>query len=136
MSLATIRAGIAKNLGAIDNLRVSPTIPDSVNPPVVVVSLNKASYNQAFKVSAQLVEYNFTLTAIVSRVSERSAQERLDAYCAATGDTSIKAALEADRTLSGSAFDCRVTEMSAYGQVTIGDVEYLSAEFSLTVYAL
>jgi hypothetical protein len=135
MSIGAIRDGIAKNLGAIANLRIAPTIPDNPNPPIVVISLNKVAYNQSMKSSSQLVEYTFTLTAIISRVTERTAQDRLDAFCAATGDMSIKAAVEADRTLDGSAFDCLVTEMSAYGQVTLGDVDYLSAEFSLTVYA-
>ena len=45
----------------------------------------------------------------------------------------MKTALEADTTLGGKAFDLRVTEMSNYQALTIGDTQYLAATFSVTV---
>lgn len=133
--IADLRQGIAQNLSKIVGLRTAETIPDNPNPPIAVVSLNKVAYNKTFQTSAGFSEYDFTVTVIVSRVSERNAQEKLDAYCAPTGATSIKAAIEADRTLGGAAYDVRVTDLTAYGTISIADVNYLSGEFMLTVLA-
>jgi len=47
----------------------------------------------------------------------------------------VKAAVESDKTLAGSAYDVRVTEMSNVQSVTIGDITYLSADFAVTVFA-
>jgi hypothetical protein len=47
-----------------------------------VVQLNNVQYDQAFQ--GGMVIYTFTITVIVGRVSERTAQSRLNAY-ASTG---------------------------------------------------
>jgi len=60
-------------------------------------------------------------------------QNNLDAYL--VGDGSVKAAIEADRTLGGVANTCRVTEMSSYSSLPIGDVLYLAAQFTVEVVA-
>jgi hypothetical protein len=79
--------------------------------------------------------YTFAVQIIVGRVSERSGQSTLDAYCASTGTSSIKLAIESDKTLAGKAFDLRVTDMRNYGELTVGEVNYLSAEFVVLCYA-
>jgi len=79
--------------------------------------------------------YEFTVLVIVGRVDERSAQNTLDAYCAATGATSIKTAIERDKTLAGAAQSLRVTEMRNYSALQISENTYLAAEFAVTVYA-
>ena len=72
---------------------------------------------------------------MVGRVSERTAQASLDAYANPTGASSIKTAIEADRTLGGSAQTCRVTDMRNVGPMSIAENTYLTAEFVVTVYA-
>lgn len=131
MSIGLIRAGLGKNLATIRGLRVSETIPDQVNPPVAVITLASVEYDGALR--GGLTTYTFTVTAIVGRMSERTAQRILDGYIS-PGDGAIKNAIESDRTLDGSAFDCRVEAMSNVGSVTIGDVNYLAADFTVTVY--
>ena len=131
MSIAAIRAGLGANLSTIRGLRVAETIPDQVNPPVAVVSLTTVDYDGAL--AGGLTTYNFTLTVIVGRMSERTAQRTLDAYIT-PGVGSIKTAVQSDRTLGGSAFDCRVESLTSYGSVTIGEVTYLAADFAVTVY--
>jgi hypothetical protein len=68
-------------------------------------------------------------------MDERSAQNKLDGYCNPTGSTSIKTAIQSDRTLGGQAFDCRVTNLRSYQSVTVGDTTYLAGEFVVQVYA-
>ena len=80
-------------------------------------------------------EYDFSILLITGRASERQAQSTLDAFCNGTGTTSIKAAVNADPTLGGVVSSARVTSMRNYGSLSVGDTDYLSAEFAVTIYA-
>lgn len=133
-SISDLRAGLATNLATVSGLRTSATVPDQINPPIAVVMPASITYDTAFARSGG-DEYEFTVMVIVGRVDERMAQNKLDAYCSGTGTQSIKTAIESNRTLGGKAFDCRVTTLRNYNQVTVGDVTYLAAEFVVQVYA-
>ena len=134
-SISTLRVEIAENLATIAGLRVNADgkIPENVNPPYAIVTPTSVDYHKAF--NNALNTYNFTITVVVGRADARSAQNTLDAYCSPTGTSSIKLAIESDKSLGGKAFDTRVSEMRNYGQVTIGEVIYLSAEFTVLCYA-
>lgn len=131
MSIALIRQGLGNNLATIRGLRVAETIPDQVNPPQAVIGLQSVAYDGAM--AGGLTTYTFTLTVIVGRMSERTAQRTLDGYIS-PGVGAIKNAVESDKSLGGSAFDVRVEAMSNVGSLTIGDVNYLAADFTVTVY--
>lgn len=131
-SIAEIRDGIATNLSTISGLRTTTTIPDNPQPPVAVIQPSSISYDRAFQ--RGLDEYNFVVTVIVGRASERQAQRLLDLYCAGSGSSSVKTAIESNRTLTGVIQDLRVTAMRNYGTITLGEVIYLAAEFDLVVY--
>jgi hypothetical protein len=132
VSITDIRDGIAANLATITGLRTSAELPDQPNPPIAVVQLNNVTYDQAFQNG--LVLYNFTITVIVGKVAERLAQQRLNAY-ASTGAGGVKAALQSDKTLGGYAFDVKLQEMTNIGAITLGEQQYLAAEFAAIVYA-
>ncbi len=132
MSITDIRDGLAANLATIPGLRTSAELPDQPNPPIAVVQLNNVTYDQAFQNG--LVLYNFTITVIVGKVAERLAQQRLNAY-ASTGVGGVKAALQSDKTLGGHAFDVKLQEMTNIGAITLGEQQYLAAEFAAIVYA-
>jgi hypothetical protein len=82
-----------------------------------------------------MTTYSFVVTLVVGRADARAGQNALDAFCSSTGSSSIRNAVESDRTLGGKAFDCVVTQMRNYGSLSIGDNTYLAAEFDLTVQA-
>lgn len=132
MSLAEIRQGLATNLGEISGIRTYPEIPDNPVMPCAVVELESVTYDQSFQ--RGLTEYAFTIRLIVGRVTERRAQQKLDEFIDA-GARSVKTAIQADTTLDGAAFDCRVTGMDNIDSVTIGETTYLAANFAVTVYA-
>jgi len=132
MSISLLRAGLSKNLQTIKGLRVVETLPDLVNPPMAMIGLTKVNYNQQNQRS--MAEYTFQVTVVLGRVSERTAQASLDVLVA-PGEGSVKYALESDRTLDGNAFEVFVPELSAYGAVSINGIDYLSAEFSVQVFA-
>jgi hypothetical protein len=132
MSISLLRAGLAKNLQTIKGLRVVETLPDLVNPPMAMIGLTKVAYNQQNQRS--MAEYTFQVTVVLGRVSERTAQASLDVLVA-PGEGSVKYAIESDRTLDGNAYEVFVPELSAYGAVSINGIDYLSAEFSVQVFA-
>lgn len=132
MSIFDIRAGLATNLATISGLRTSVDIPDNPNPPIAVIGIENVQYDQSYQ--RGLVEYNFLVTVIASRASDRWAQRKLDEYTS-TGASSVKAAIESDKTLGGAAYDVRVIQMSNVGAVSLGEVSYLAADFAVTVYA-
>jgi hypothetical protein len=132
-SVSSIRTGIATRLGTIAGLRTSAFMPDNPNPPIAVVMPSSVSYDDTFKRGMQT--YVFNVLVIVGRVDERTAQSNLDAYVSSTGTSSIKRAIEGDKTLGGVVFDTRVSEMRNYGQLPVGEVTYLTAEFTVLCYA-
>ena len=131
-NISDLRSGLATNLATISGLRTSVDLPDNPNPPVAVIGVENVNYDQAF--AGGLVEYNFRVTVLASRASDRMAQRRLDTYTS-TETGSVKLAIESDKSLGGKAFDVRVTEMSNIGTVSLGEISYLAADFTVTVYA-
>jgi hypothetical protein len=132
-SITDIRSGLATRLATITGLRTGATIPDNVNPPYAIISPNSVQYHRAF--NNALSTYNFTVMVVVGRVSERTSQNSLDAYCSPSGSSSIRVAIEADKTLGGVVFDTIVTGMRNYGSISIADNTYLAAEFDIAVQA-
>jgi len=125
--VSTLRTALATNAATIAGLRTTETVPDNPSPPIAIVSLISVNFDGAFH--SGLTTYSFSVLLIVGKVSERTGQNSLDAYCSSTGASSMKLALESDKTLGGSAYDVRVTDVRNYGELTVGEVNYLSAEF-------
>jgi len=132
-TITQIRDGIATNLQTISGLRTSAEVPDSPNPPQAVVQMGNVSYDTAFQ--GGLTTYSFIVSVIVARVTEGRAQERLDTYASTSGASSVKEAIESDRTLGGVVADVRVVEMTNVGAVLLGEATYIAADFAVTVYA-
>lgn len=132
-TLSAMRTALAANLASISGLRTAATMPDQPNPPIAIVMPTSVSYDTAM--GRGLDTYEFTVLVIVGRVDERTAQNLLDGYCNPSGATSIKAAIESNRTLGGQANDLRVTEMRNYSSLPVGEITYLAAEFVVTVFA-
>jgi hypothetical protein len=132
-SISTIRTNLAARLATITGLRTAATMPDSPNPPIAVVTPVSVTFDTAFQ--RGMNTYSFNVMVIVGRVDERTAQNNLDAYVSSTGTSSIKLAIEGDKSLAGAVFDTRVVEMRTYGAVSIGEVTYIAAEFTVLCYA-
>jgi hypothetical protein len=77
----------------------------------------------------------FSITVVVQRASERTAQEKLDAYVAYDGAQSVRRALEADRTLGGVVQDLIVTGATNITNIDANDTLYLTVDFQMLVYA-
>ena len=134
-TVTQIRDGLAVNLATISGLRSSSTLPDNPSPPIAIVGVSSIEFDKAFQ--RGLTTYNMLVSVLVSRVDERSGQDRLDGYLNSAGTTSIKAAIESDRTLGSAVCDVRCSEVTAVNNVTLGagDITYLAADFAVQVYA-
>ena len=132
VDIQAIRDRLAVNLATISGLRTAGNIPDLVNPPVAVVSLEQIAYDGAF--NQGLTTLDFTVFVVVSRADERTAQRKLNDFVAPTGTSSIKSAVESDRRLNNLVADLRVRSVTNIGSLQLDDQEYMAAEFAVTVY--
>jgi len=132
MNPSTVRTNLKTALTAISGLRVFDYVPDSTNIPT----------NNAFAIVGQLsMNYDYTLNrgfdsatcqiiVVVGRMSEKDGQSRLDGLLASSGSTSIKAAVEVDKTLGGAVQTLRVVSASP-GTITSANIDYLSYQYSV-----
>lgn len=130
-SVGELRTALATAMGSVPNLRTSATVPDNPRPPIAVVMPERIAYDLNARRGADT--FFFSILLIVGRADDRAAQNSIDAFL--VGDNSVKAAIESDRTLGGKANTCRVTEMTNYSSLSIGEVLYLSAQFTVEVVA-
>lgn len=133
MTIAAIQSGLAANIATISGLRTSAFVPDNPNPPIAIPVPNAIEYDQAF--AQGLHRYDYDILIIASRASERGAQSTLDAYCDPTGASSVKAAIERDRTLAGAAQTLKVSRRVDIKYLQIGETTYLAATLAVEVYA-
>lgn len=131
MIISNIRDGIKANLSSIDDLRVYDIIPDVIVPPCVVVG--QLDFTFDLNNARGLDQANLDVFVIVQRFSERTGQNKLDKFLAGSGAYSIKAAIESDRTLGGACDTLRVTSAES-GTYQMGDIDYLSYRYRLTVW--
>jgi hypothetical protein len=134
VTLAAIRQGIAANLSTISGLRTSWFVPDNPSPPIAIVVPERVDYDVSFARGSDT--YALNVLIIGGRINERTAQSSLDAFLDSTGTSSVKTAIESDKTLGGAAHSCRVTDWSGYGPLAIGDAQYLTVTFRVTVNAI
>ena len=133
-TISEIRAGLAANLGAIADVQVSAYMLGNATPPTIHVFPEEVEFDGAMGRGADT--WRFTLQAFVGLVSDQGAQKRLDLMLAPSGATSIKAAVETDRTLGGLEVDARVVSASGYRVYVQADGNpVLGCEWSCTVIA-
>lgn len=129
-TVGDIRQGLADAITSGTGLRCWPLVPDNPTPPFAVVAPNRVTYHRAF---AGHSTFEFTVSVVVGRASERAAQLTLDEFIDPYGDRSIRQAIETDKTLDGACKTLVVAEMTDYTPLVIGEVVYLSAQFTVQV---
>jgi hypothetical protein len=132
-SIGDIRAAIADALEGVGGLRCTAYEPAKVACPAAVVGDVEIDYDLAFGTGCY--ESTIKLRIYVSKVNDKAAGEKLDAYVSPDGASSVRAALYADKQLGGACDDLRVAGMGGYGFYDIAGVDYLGAEFTLKVLA-
>jgi len=126
-----VRDGLKTRLQTISGLRAYDLIPDTVTPPAAVVG--QLDFTFDIDNARGLDQAQVDVLVIVQRFSERSGQDLLDTYLSGSGNTSIKAAIEGDRTLGGTVNTLRVTGAEA-GTYESQGVEFLSYRYRITIW--
>jgi hypothetical protein len=121
-------------LQTVSGLRVLDTLPDSANIPtngaLAVIGMLDMTYD--FTLNRGFDSATLSVLVIVGRMSESAAQDRLDGYLQSSGATSIKTAIEADKTLGGAVQTLRVTQ-AVSGTITVANIDYLSYRYEVTL---
>jgi hypothetical protein len=131
MNPSQVRDGLKTRLQTITGLRVYDLIPEPVTPPCAVVGQLDLTFD--IDNARGLDQANVDIYVIVQRFSERAGQDKLDAYLAGSGSSSIKTAIEGDRTLGGTVNTLRVTSAESGQYESQGNL-FLSYRYRLTIW--
>ena len=131
-SVTDIKTGISNALATIPGLRAYAQQPDNVNAPFAWPMLDSITYNGAM--GGGLITNVFTVSVVVGRSAERTAQTALDGYLSYEGATSVRAALEADRTLGGVVSNLLVESAGNIATMDGNDAVYLMVDFRVVAY--
>lgn len=123
-SLAAIRVGLVTNLNTLKttyrDMQISPYVLSNPTLPTIWVKPTPGAvteYHQAMETMGNpdgQIMWSITVQAFVGAGSDKTAQILLDELLATSGTSSIKAAIEADKTLGGAAEDLIVRRCISY----------------------
>jgi hypothetical protein len=134
-SVASIADGLKTRLATISGLRAYSYQPEQLNPPFAYPVLNGVTYHQTMGMGNAVTQFDWSVYVIVGRWVDRVAVTNLDGFLSPTGATSIRAALEGNRTLGGACSDLVVATSANISALEQDDAEYMQVSFSLTIYA-
>ena len=136
-SLADIRQGLAANLAVLEGIQVSSYILGNPTLPVIWVRPAPSEgieYHRAF--ANGLEEWTLLVQAyFASGITDIGAQKKLDELLESSGATSVKAAIESDKTLGGVAKDLKVERCTGYLEYGRPDgTTALGCDWTVVVY--
>lgn len=129
MILNDVLDGLAAAVDTITGLRTYAYPADQVAPPAAVVGLPDSPFDIDMGGSN---EWSVPIFVVVGKVSDRASRTALCAYVTPTGATSIKSAIEADKTLGGACDSVAVTR-AEFTTISVAGTEYLGAELTCSV---
>jgi hypothetical protein len=131
-TVTQVTDGLKARLATISGLRAYSYQPDQLNPPFGFPVLNSVTYHRAF--NGGDVVFNYTIVVVVGRYTDRTADALLDGYLSYSGATSIRAAIEADKTLGGICSTLIVQSSADVTSLSAGDAEFLEIRFLVEVH--
>lgn len=135
-TIEQIMDGLETRLATISGLRVSDISPGQISPPCAIVGVPPVTNYHATFGSGRMTLDDITVTVLVSAAVDRVGQKRLAGYANPTGSTSVKAAVEADKTLGGVVDDCIVVSFRPFGLDEVGVIGYFGGVFQLRAIAI
>ncbi len=132
-TVTQVTDGLKARLATVSGLRTFSYQPEQVNPPVAFPVLDSIDYHRAF--GGGDVQMRFTIIVIVGRYLDRVAHANLDGFLSYDGATSLRAAIEGDKTLGGVASTLIMDSSLSIGSLAIAEAEFLQVSFSVLVHA-
>jgi hypothetical protein len=136
MDLEAVQQGLADAASAVTGppkLRGFASLPGAITPPVFAPTELELAYDQAF--GGGLVTVMFTCGVFTSIGDTPAGRSALMGYLDRDGTSSVKAALELDKTLGGVCKTLTTRRArGAYRLYEIGGVDYLGALLDVEVW--
>jgi len=132
VNLGNIRTGLKNRLATISGLRCYDVLPDGFAPPAALVA-PPSSVRYPASLGRAHSSLTVTVRVLVAKASDRSAQDKLDAYMGTGTATSVADAIEGDTTLGGSCNLARVLSAQGVGVYDYAGVPLLGCEFTVEV---
>jgi hypothetical protein len=133
LNLNATMDALGVRLATISGLRVYDYPPDTIAEPAGVIAYPESvEYDQTYAGGADRA--TFPVHVLTGKVSDRASRDRIGAYVARTGGSSVKTTLEAEPTLGGVVDSLRV-ERATFSTMAVAGLEYLAPTFDVEVYA-
>jgi len=132
-TVSQVADGIKVRLATVSGLRTFSYQPEQLNPPVAFPVLESVEYHRAF--GGGDVQMRWQVFVIVGRYLDRVAHSNLDGFLSFSGATSLRAAIEADRTLGGVVNTLVLDSGMSVGSLTVAEADFLQIQCSLLVHA-
>lgn len=132
-TVTQVANALKTQLQTISGLRVFSYQPEQLNPPVAFPVLSQVDYHRAFKGGNVIMLWQVHVT--VGRYTDSRAHALLDDFLSYDGAKSIRAALEADKTLGGLVQSLVLTSGADITTISENGAEFLEIQTSLTVHA-
>lgn len=134
MDVELIQQGLANAADTVSGLRCYPALPGAIVPPTFAPVEFELDYHQTFSSAGGLTQLTFTCG--VYNTDSDAGRKQLLPFLAEAGSSSIRAALESDKTLGGACKTLVVQRVrGAYRIYEVGDTPYLGAMIDVRVWA-
>lgn len=127
-----VHEALADAVGTISGLRMFDYVPEQVVNRTVVLLHTGTDYHAAM--GNGLVLMSFDVVLFLERQSARASQQALRDFIDVTGAYSIKAAIEADRTLGLTNTDAVVDSVDQPSYEDVSAAQWLTVRFSVRVH--
>lgn len=130
-SIGATRDAIKVRLETILGLHCYDVMEGQVESPAAVVCPDNGAYDAVMGRGAD--DFVMLVSLAISAQVDRTAQDTLDGYLDGAGATSIKAAIEGERTLGGLVSYARVPGWRNYGSTPVNGVRHWGADVIVEV---
>ena len=132
-TVTQIATALATKLGTISGLRTFNYQPEQINPPIGFPILNAITYHRAFGAGDVVTDWG--IVVVVGRYTDSRAFAALDGYLSYDGASSIRAAIETDKTLGGVVKTLILSNGAQIMPQEQADAEFLMVRFDCQVHS-
>lgn len=118
----------------VPELNALDYVPDAIPDPCFMVAEIDLEYDKTFRRSSGGSDQAVvTCRIMTSRGDDEAGQLQMRSFSKGAGITSVKQAIEADRTLNGECDDLHVRAVRANRLYTVGEKQYYGSEFDVFI---
>lgn len=131
MDLNAVATGLETQVREVAGIQPYDYVPDALAGKSFLVCEIDVDFDKTFR--RGMDELMVTCRVLIARRTERDAQRKLREFMAGGGMTSIKAAIESDKTLGGACDSLHVQRMSGNRMFTVGEKRYYGVEIYIKI---